>query len=245
MARAAGHAALDFMLPIACVSCDRLTDPGETGIVCGTCWSRLHNLPHPQCARCGHPNPVGRCTFCDLLPSYVRAARSVAWVPGGTAGEIVHALKYDGWSRVALEMAERIGRLHWPRDVIEERAAIIPVPLSQARQRERGYNQSERMAAALGQLWNIPVWSDVVMRTRSTVSQTELTPDARKRNVAGAFSVGVERRQQIRGAHLVIIDDVMTTAATLNACADVLFQAGARTISYVTFGRARAAGDRR
>ncbi|MBA2689027.1 MAG: ComF family protein [Gemmatimonadaceae bacterium] len=175
----------------------------------------------------------------------MRAARSVAWVPGGTAGEVVHALKYDGWSRVAIEMAERLARLHWPVDVVEERAALIPVPLGGGRMRERGYNQSERIAAALAPLWKVPVWGEVIERTRATVSQTELTPDARKRNVAGAFSVVVERQQQIRGAHLVIIDDVMTTAATLNACAAALYEAGARTISYVTFGRARAAGDHR
>lgn len=138
-----------------------------------------------------------------------------------------------------------MARLSWPIDVLEERQALIPVPLSKTRLRERGYNQSGKIADSLAPRWGIPVWDDVVQRTRSTLSQTELTPDARKRNVAGAFTVDPERRQQIRGAHLVIIDDVMTTAATLNACAAVLYEAGARTISYVTFGRARAAGDRR
>ena len=110
--------------------------------------------------------------------------------------------------------------------------------------KERGYNQSERLGAALAPLWKLPLWDEVLCRTRATRSQTELTPEERKRNVAGAFSVAPETRQQIRGAHLVIIDDVMTTAATLNACAASLYEAGARTISYVTFGRARAAGDR-
>ena len=168
----------------------------------------------------------------------------MAWVPGGSAGEIVHALKYGGWSRTADGMAERMARLHWPRDVCEERRALVPVPLSRTRMRERGYNQSERLGAALGALLTVPVWDNVLRRTRATKSQTELTPEERKRNVAGAFSAASETRQQIRGAHLVIIDDVMTTAATLNACAASLYEAGARTISYVTFGRARAAGDR-
>jgi ComF family protein len=165
-------------------------------------------------------------------------------VPGGSAGEIVHALKYGGWSRAAAGMAERMARLHWPQDVIEERRALIPVPLSRARMRERGYNQSERLAAALSPIWKIEIWNDVLQRTRATVSQTELTPEERKRNVSGAFQVAPAKRQQIRGAHLVIIDDVMTTAATLNACAAAFYEAGARTISYVTFGRARSAGDR-
>lgn len=168
----------------------------------------------------------------------------MAWVPGGAAGEVVHALKYSGWGRVALEMSARMARLHWPADVVEERSAIIPVPLSRSRIRERGYNQSERLAAGLAQHWKIPVWDDLLTRTRATVSQTELTPEERKRNVAGAFQVPSGKEQQIRGAHLVIIDDVMTTAATLNACAAALYEAGARTISYVTFGRARAHADR-
>jgi ComF family protein len=141
-------------------------------------------------------------------------------------------------------MAQRMARLHWPPDVIEERRALIPVPLSQTRMRERGYNQSERLAAGLAPLWNLPAWTDILLRTRATKSQTALTPAERKTNVAGAFLVAPEKSQQIRGAHLVIIDDVMTTAATLNACAAALYEAGARTISYVTFGRARAQGDR-
>lgn len=241
---AAKDAALEFLLPIACVSCERLLDAGEPGVVCGLCWSRLRVLPSPQCTRCGHPAISARCSFCALLQPYVRAARSVAWVPGGAAGEIVHALKYSGWSCVAIEMSQRMGRLHWPPDVVDERRALVPVPLSRARIRERGYNQSERLACGLSPAWKIPVWSDVLRRTRATVSQTELTPDERKRNVAGAFEVAPEKEQQIRGAHLVIIDDVMTTAATLNACAAALYGAGARTISYVTFGRARAHTDR-
>lgn len=137
-----------------------------------------------------------------------------------------------------------MGRLHWPQDVVDERTALIPVPLSQSRRRERGYNQSELLAIELARIWKIEVWRDSLVRTRSTPSQTELTPEERRRNVAGAFAVPMEKRQQTRGAHLVIIDDVLTTAATLNACADSLYRAGARTISYVTFGRARAAGDR-
>lgn len=236
--------ALEFLLPIACVSCERLLDSAEPGIVCGRCWARLRMLPHPQCMRCGHPELGTGCKFCDLLAPYVRAARSVAWVPGGSAGEIVHALKYAGWEKGAGEMAQRIGRLHWPPDVVEERRALIPVPLGRTRMRERGYNQSERLAAALAPTWKIPVWTDVLFRERATVSQTALTPEQRKTNVAGAFRVAARKGQQIRGAHLVIIDDVMTTAATLNACAAALYEAGARTISYVTFGRARTHGDR-
>jgi ComF family protein len=165
-------------------------------------------------------------------------------MPVEPASSIVHALKYEGWSKVAGDMAERMSRLSWPRDVCEERTALVPIPLASARKRERGYNQSALIAAGLSERWRIPVWENLVVRTRETSSQTRLTPEQRLGNVAGSFAVGVHHRAALLGSHLMIVDDVVTTAATLNACARVLYEAGARIISYVTFGRAHASGDR-
>jgi ComF family protein len=156
----------------------------------------------------------------------------------------VHALKYDGWRVAADGMAERMARLSWPRDVIDERTALVPVPLASTRLRERGFNQSELIARALAERWRIPVWTDLVTRQRNTETQTRLRPSDRLRNVAGAFDVSSSVSTRLRGAHLVLVDDVVTTAATLNACAAMLMQSGARILSYVTFGRARSASDR-
>jgi predicted amidophosphoribosyltransferase len=88
------------------------------------------------------------------------------------------------------------------------------------------------------------VFCDVLVRSRSTETQTRLTPEERVRNVHGAFSAMAAGRTMLRGAHIVLVDDVVTTASTLNACAAVLHDAGVRIISYVTFGRAPAIGDR-
>lgn len=140
-------------------------------------------------------------------------------------------------------MSERMSRLHWPEDVVEERAAIIPVPLSSARNRERGYNQSALLARGLAERWQIPVRENAVVRARDTRSQTELTPQERLGNVAGSFRTGAQMENLV-GAHLILVDDVVTTAATMNECARVLYDNGARIISYVTFGRAHASGDR-
>jgi ComF family protein len=165
-------------------------------------------------------------------------------MPVEPASSIVHALKYGGWANVADEMAERMSRLSWPEDVVEERAGIVPIPLASARKRERGYNQSELLARGLSQRWRIPVWGGVVFRSRETSSQTRLTPDERQVNVAGSFQICGRKLDSLSGAHVVLVDDVVTTAATLNECAKVLYDAGARIISYVTFGRAHASGDR-
>lgn len=234
----------DLLLPRACAACARALDAGDHGIVCGRCWARVRHLTHPQCERCGHPLADGACHWCALLPPFVRAARSVCWIPGRTAGAIVHALKYAGWRGVAGEMAARMARLGWPRDVLEERTALVPVPLARVRERERGYNQSALVARALAPRWGIPVWERCLERRRATRTQTRLAPEERRRNVRNAFVVPPEEAPRLRGAHPVLVDDVVTTGATLGECAAALYEAGARTISMVTFGRAPAIGDR-
>jgi len=239
-----GEALIDFVFPRACAICEGLLDQNETGIVCGRCWARLPLLPSPRCERCGHPTDAHACRWCELLPPYVRAARSVCWAAGDTGLGVVHALKYQGWYRVAAEMARRMSRLDWPLDVVEERTALIPVPLSAKRERERGYNQTLHLARELGARWALPVWDTVLTRTRHTETQTRLTPGDRLRNVSGAFSARGSARNVLRGAHLVVVDDVVTTAATLNACAAALCDGGARIVSFVTFARAPALGDR-
>jgi ComF family protein len=242
-------ATLDLLLPRVCAACERPVNAGDRDLVCTLCWSRIPLLPNPVCRRCGHPTSGRPCRFCEVLPPFVRAARSVCWVPHEIASAIVHALKYHGWTGAARGMAERIARLGWPPDVIAERAAIVPVPLSPVRERERGFNQAALLADALAARWRIPVWRDVIARTRATGTQTRLTPGERSANVRDAFEVPDESllrgaRMRVRGRHIVLVDDVLTTGATLNACAATLFAAGARTISYATFGRARASGDR-
>ncbi len=244
IARAASAALLDLLLPICCTVCGRLLRHGERGIVCGHCWTLARQLPYPRCDRCGHPCDSYSCRWCPLLPPFVRAARSFCWIGAGTGKDIVHSLKYEGWTKVAEGMAERMSRVSWPDDVLRERTAIVPVPLSHSRRRERGFNQSEVIALELGAIWKIPVWKNALERAASARSQTELTPGERLSNVAGAFMVAQTARQDVRGKHLVLLDDVVTTGSTLGACARALFDAGARTISYMTFGRAPASGDR-
>ncbi len=173
----------------------------------------------------------------------MRAVRSAYAIPGGAAHSIVHALKYHGWRAVAPAMARRMSALRFPEDVERERAALVPVPLAPSRLRERGFNQSLELAVALGARWHLPVRPELLSRVRATGTQTQLTPGERLRNVAGAFRADADRAT-LQGLHLVLVDDVLTTGATLNACAAALYDGGARILSFVTFGRAPALGDR-
>lgn len=239
-----GDQLLETLLPRVCVVCGQAMRI-ERGRVCAGCWARLPRLPSSRCDRCGHPTQGSDCRWCALLPPYVRSARSLCWERADTTAQsIVHALKYGGWPSIADEMAQAMARIDWPLDVRRERTAVVPVPLAGTRRRERGFNQSELLATALGRHWSIPSWTTVLRRVRHTPSQTRLSPADRVRNVSGAFHASSADRAILRGAHVVLVDDVVTTASTLNACAAALYDGGARILSYVTFARAPAAGDR-
>jgi ComF family protein len=255
------HGLVALLLPAACVICRRPHEPDVNGIVCGLCVSRVAPLGWPQCARCGHPRlsstiplpepPCGHarpalppCRWCVRLHPALRAVRSVSRMDVGTGPDLVHALKYQGWTAVASAMARRMATLPWPADVQAERAALVPIPLSVERLRERGYNQAEVLARALAPAWRIPVWDDVLIRTRHTESQVLLTPSERAGNVSRAFAVPAGSCERLRGRHVVLVDDVVTTSATVNAAVEALLDGGVRIISCATFGRAPDPGDR-
>jgi ComF family protein len=147
----------------------------------------------------------------------------------------VHALKYAGLPRIAVDLADAMVRRLVPPP---EHAVLVPIPLAPRRLRQRGYNQSAMLAQALGRGWGRPVRDDLLARARETATQTALTPAARLANVAGAFETGnaeVGTRNE-----LVLVDDVFTTGATLAEAARALETAGAEagSVTAVTFGRA-------
>jgi len=234
-----------LLLPAECLLCRALFSFRDAGrLVCDVCRHRWRPVRPPWCARCGQPEPsFGRCRLCAEWPAAFGVARSAVWLDAG-AREAVHALKYGGLPRIAAELAAAMVALELPG---VESAWLVPIPLGRARFRDRGYNQSERLARALSRRWGRPV-VELLVRTRDTAAQTALTPEARLANVAGAFSVRATRAGAATPGHdpgvtppgrpLVLVDDVFTTGATLAEAARALDRAGAHTVSAVTFGRA-------
>ncbi len=220
----------EWLLPRECLLC-RAT-PAD-GIVCRLCRHRWVRLPEPLCDRCGQPRVLTdlACRLCAEWPPDLAGARSAVWHEGG-ARSAVHQLKYEGWWSVATAMAAAMTRL----EPLTGRLVLVPVPLAARRRRERGYNQSEHLARALGHRVGQPVRAEALSRTRETPSQTALAPDARMANVAGAF-----RASSLPGVRVVLVDDVFTTGATLLAAAHAVRQAGASRVEAVTFARARPA----
>ncbi len=235
---------LDRLLPAVCLVCG---DPmsGDAGRVCGVCWSRARRQRAPRCGRCGISlrdigidSSTSSCTECrDWLP-YLRQARA-PFVMGGTAAAAVHALKFGGWTALAAEMGERMAGVRFDPVVESELVAVIPVPLSAARLRERGYNQAELLAQAVAAHLRLPVLAGVLLRGRHTRRQARLSPRERQANVAGVFRVTPTGGDPLRNAHVLLVDDVLTTAATAQDCVRALCGAGARAVSVLTFARAR------
>jgi len=236
-----------LLLPAECLLCRGLLSfPDADRTVCPVCRHRWRAVRPPWCQRCGQPEPLfGGCRLCADWPAALRRVRSAVWLEGG-AREAVHALKYAGRARVADDLAAAMSGA-----VLRgcDDAVLVPVPLGPRRLRQRGYNQSERLARALGRRWNRPV-AELLVRVRDTPTQTALTPAARRANVAGAFEVGNaqcgvwndgtlgDSALRIPHSAVVLVDDVFTTGATLAEAARALERAGVITVLAVTFGRA-------
>jgi ComF family protein len=240
---------LDLVFAPVCLGCEAAIPTVESErLVCRACWARARPIPAPRCERCWEPVPLGGapdspCRACESLPPSVRVVRT-AYLMAEPMRELVLALKFGGWEAVAAPMGARMAALPLPEDVAEEARLVVPVPISAVRLRERGYNQAERIAVAYAQHTVRRCAPELLLRTRATRRQTRLHPGERRANVAGAFTVPAPRRDEVRGEHLLLLDDVWTTGATALACAEALVEAGARVVSVLTFARARPGFDR-
>lgn len=218
--------ALDWIFPPSCAGCGRM------GVRwCEDCQAQITRLVEPVCPACGEP-AQGLCLKCLANPPTYSALRSFGYFQGPLR-EAVHRLKYKSdiglGEPLSNHLIELYNEFKWEIDI------IAPVPLSNRRQRERGYNQSGLLGRPLAYAINRSYQPGVLMRTRETRSQVGLSAAERRQNVGGAFTA---RANQVRGKSILLIDDVTTTGATMSACAQALCQAGASAVYGLTLARA-------
>jgi ComF family protein len=235
-AKAAGRSLLDVFLPPLCLGCEtRIVDHHA---LCPTCWRGIDFIRAPLCDRMGLPLPYG--TSERLIsaaaaadpPVYDRA-RAVARFDG-LMRDLIHDLKF----RDSHNARRLFGRwlLEAGRELIAEADVIAPVPLARGRLLSRRFNQAQILAAEVGRLAKKPVDAFALTRARTTKHQIGLSREARRRNVAGAFAVPPEALTRVSGAAILLVDDVITTGATVGAAAAALKNAGAQRVDVLALG---------
>ena len=235
--------ALDIALPSLCVSCREPVD-GEG--VCAACWARLSFIAPPHCPRLGIPfvfDPGPDMLSMEAIanpPAYQRARAAVRY--DDVARTLVHSLKYQDRTDLAPAMGRWMARAG--RELLYEADMLIPVPLHWRRAWRRRYNQSGALARVIERQTGVKVRGDVLHRVRATEQQIGLSRAQRATNVQGAFQVSADRQSEVQGRRVVLIDDVLTSGATLDACARALLRAKAAQVDALVFARVVETGSR-
>ena len=213
--------ALDFLFPQWCVGCGK-----EGDFICSTCRRSLPRIMPPLCPKCGKPQPSGiLCPSCVSWQAEIDGIRSPFRFDGAMR-QAIHQLKYRNLRALAVPLARLLQDYLITNPVPGE--VLVPVPLHQKRLRERGYNQSRLLAQKLGKLIHLPVVDDCLIRQKHAPPQTRSsTVGERRSNVADAFAC---RDRGLQDKQVLLIDDVSTSGATLNACAAALKAAGAISV---------------
>ncbi len=234
--RATLRLGLDTALPRLCPACrDLVTDQG----VCPACWSKLAFIAAPYCPRLGIPfayDPGPGILSMQAIadpPAYQRARAAVRY--DDVAAKLVHAFKYGD----RLDLAPLLGRwmVRAGKELFEGADALVPVPLHWRRLWARRFNQSAALAQAISRATAIPVTHTALRRVKATVQQVGLSRAERATNVQGAFRVDPAGKAEVAGRRLIVIDDVLTSGATSDACARALLRAGAAQVDVLVFAR--------
>jgi ComF family protein len=235
--RRSARLALDMALPPLCPSCREPLADGAG--LCAACWSKLSPIEPPYCARLGIPfayDPGPGLLSMEAIanpPAYDRARAAVRY--DDIARSLVHGFKY----RDGLHLAPMMGR--WMaragRELLAEADALVPVPLHWRRLWARRFNQSAALAGAVSKHTGVPVLHAALARMRATSQQVGLNKSERAENVQGAFKVAPEQKAEIAGKRLILVDDVLTSGATVQACTRALLRNGAAHVDVLVFAR--------
>ena len=228
LVRATAEGLFDLIYPPKCLICETF----NPHYICDSCLEKIKRVSPPYCPRCGHEMFGSECRSCWGRVSSFTTARAVGDYDG-VLKEAIHGFKYGGNRILAGPLAQMLHRyLTKAADFPWRRAdCIIPVPIHHARQRVRGYNQSELLAEELCGMTGLALISDAVIRKRHTRPQVEMSGDERRENVKSAFRV--TEPSEIKGKIVLLIDDVATTCSTIHECSLALLDAGAFKIYVV------------
>lgn len=221
---------LDFVYPPHCPGCDQLLKPGQ--MICDICDENIRRVAEPVCKRCGKPLENERQEYCiDCIRKEHRYRQGKAvFRYEGNIKQSMYRFKYAGKREYARFYAQEAVRLY--NNWIKERQieVIIPIPMYSKKKRQRGYNQAEIFAKALGKELEIPVETGAVKRIKNTVPQKQLNDKERKQNLKNAFQLAPNI---VNYKQILVVDDIYTTGSTMDAVAEILSSVGEKNIYYI------------
>ncbi|MDB6056973.1 MAG: comF [Verrucomicrobiales bacterium] len=230
---------LNLFYPAVCQFCREQRAGYAESYICGVCRRKVHVIDGGYCSKCGIPYDgaitnefeCGECKDADLKFDAARAAVRV----NAFMLDVVHRYKYARALWLEKFLGDLLVQAALPELAKESWDFIVPVPLHSVKQREREFNQAERIAMYLGRAVNIPVNTSILKRVEPTESQTRLSREERAENVRKAFAL--RDAVDLKGKNMVLIDDILTTGATTSACAGILKKAGASKVQVWTVAR--------
>ncbi len=225
------------VLPERCALCGVLVQGGGLGrpsTLCSECLSRIHLVSGPVCNTCGWPLPPDM--LCSCCPGYASISRRrFAMEYGDGAAEVILRLKYGDRPELSRRLA--LWMYQAGQELCEQADVLVPVPIHWSRLLMRQYNQAAEIARHLSVLAKVPVDTVRLRRVRATPSQGRKTRKERRQNVAGAFALSMDK--PFLGKRVLLIDDVATTGATADACAQIIREGGAAQVDLLTAASAR------
>jgi ComF family protein len=233
----AGRRLLDAVLPPLCLGCNEIVE--TPGALCAACWPRFSFIAAPHCARCGtpffqHAGADAECAACLRRPPRFRRARA-ALVYDGQSRRLVLPFKHGDRTDMARACGAWMARAG--AELVAEAELVAPVPLHWRRLFTRRYNQALLLARGVARQAGLPLAPDLLRRRRWTGSQAGLKAKERQRNVRQAFEVAPRWRAAVNDKAVLLVDDVLTTGATVDACVAALQQGGARHVDVLTLAR--------
>jgi ComF family protein len=223
---------LQFVYPPICLACGQPLE-GHERLVCESCWQSIETVHAEDDA---YQQFLAKLTSDGIIsglfsPFYFEKE--------GKLQAIIHGLKYQGYTSLGVKAGRKVGERIESANDFPKADGVLPVPLHPLKKRERGYNQSELICQGIEEVTGIPVRTDLLIRRKYTVSQTQLSLEERKENVGDAFEINEKKRGDISGKSFILVDDVITTGSTINACAKALATAGAKSVHVASIALAK------